>query len=167
MTPLRGDSARLVLASESQEHSSCFCSTKRYLCLLHGKRSTWWRMGIQVKHQPSSSDLHSLIKIPELRPHRRSFRFLGGNLYYTNDSGNAFPLINQKPSGERIPSHLETFYKDRFHSYKRASSRPFISAWHETSSDHRCEVLVREVTKAPSWRTRLQTLTLTRSYPTY
>ena len=71
-----------------------------------------------------------------------------GNLYYTNDSGTLFSLINQKPSGEN-PRPAEDIFS---RSDTTPAQDPSSSAARENSSTTSTNA-VEEVTKATSDRT--------------
>ena len=72
-----------------------------------------------------------------------------GNLYYTNDSGTLFSLINQKPSGENIQPSGDIFSRTDTTSTNVPAQDPSSPAAHETSSTTSTSA-GEEVTKAPS-----------------
>ena len=72
-----------------------------------------------------------------------------GNLYYTNDSGTLFSLINQKPSGENTQPSGDIFSRTDSTAANVPAQDPSSPAAHETSSTTAASA-GEEVTKAPS-----------------
>lgn len=72
-----------------------------------------------------------------------------GNLYYSNDSGTLFSLINQKPSGENTQPSGDIFSRTDTTSTNVPAQDPSSPAAHETSSTTAASA-GEEVTKAPS-----------------
>lgn len=72
-----------------------------------------------------------------------------GNLYYANDSGTLFSLINQKPSGENNHPSGDIFSRTDPTSTNVPAQDPSSPAAHETSSTTSTNT-GDEVTKAPS-----------------
>ena len=72
-----------------------------------------------------------------------------GNLYYTNDSGTLFSLINQKPSGENTQPSGDIFSRTDSTATNVPAQDPSSPAAHETSSTTASSA-GEEVTKAPS-----------------
>ena len=72
-----------------------------------------------------------------------------GNLYYTNDSGTLFSLINQKPSGENTQPSGDIFSRTDSTATNVPAQDPSSPAAHETSSTTAASA-GEEVTKAPS-----------------
>ena len=72
-----------------------------------------------------------------------------GNLYYTNDSGTLFSLINQKPSGENTQPSGDIFSRTDSTATSVPAQDPSSPAAHETSSTTAASA-GEEVTKAPS-----------------